>query len=124
MPASPSIEARRFERPDDQLDFGQHGRIDIVRLPDGTAGMHAILRPGWRWVDDEKPLLGNPETCPMKHVGYCLAGRLVVRMVASGEERRIGPGDFFEVPPGHDAHVDGDQTCELIMFAAPEPDGG
>jgi quercetin dioxygenase-like cupin family protein len=120
MQPSTAIQTRRFEQPDDQLDFASHGRIEIVKLRDGTAGMHAVLEPGWRWAEHEKPLLGNPDACPMGHVGYCIGGELVVRMVVSGEERHIRTGDFFEIPPGHDAHVEGGRRCELILFAAPD----
>lgn len=117
------LECRSFSRPDDQLDFKEHGRIDIVKMSDGTAGMHAVLTPGWTWSADEKPLLGNPDSCPMAHTGYCIAGALVIRMVASEEVRTIRAGDFFEIPPGHDAFVPGTDTCELILFAAPEIHG-
>ena len=113
------IERRRFEQPDDELDFGAHGRIRIVTLPDGTKGMHATFEPGWTWEGDEKPLIGNPDTCPMPHTGYCMSGEVVVRMVASNTETRIGPGDFFVIPPGHDAYVPGDEACEMIMFVPP-----
>ncbi|WP_404385879.1 hypothetical protein [Caenispirillum salinarum] len=56
----------------------------------------------------------------MHHTGYCIGGRLVVRMVGSGVETRIVPGDFFEIPPGHDAYVDGNDRVELILLAPPE----
>jgi hypothetical protein len=115
-----AIQTRRFENPDDVLDFATHGRIDIVKLGDGTTGMHAIFEPGWTWARDEKPLLGNPESCPLAHTGYCIAGEVVVRMVATGAETRIRQGDFFEIPPGHDGYVAGDRRCELILFGAPE----
>lgn len=117
---NPEIELRRFEQPDDKLDMKDKGAIAIVRMGDGTTGMHAIFEPGWTWEADEKPLLGCPDSCPMRHTGYCLAGRLVVRMIASGIETLIQPGDFFEIPPGHHAHVRGDERVELILFAPPE----
>lgn len=112
------IETKRFEAPDEALDMKEKGGIDIVRLADGTAGMRAVFEPGWTWEADEKPLLGSPEACPMRHVGYCLSGRLIVRMIESGRETQITPGDFFEIPPGHDAHVAGDERVELILFEA------
>jgi hypothetical protein len=56
----------------------------------------------------------------MRHTGYCIAGNLVVRMVDANAETRITSGDFFEIPPGHDAYVDGTERVELILFAAPE----
>ena len=79
-----------------------------------------MLEPGWTWEEDEKPLLGSPDSCPMRHTGYCISGNLVVRMIDTGLETRIGAGDFFEIPPGHDAYVDGVDRVELILFAPPE----
>lgn len=114
------IEIRRFETPDERLDMKEMGGISIIKMADGSAGMHAIFEPGWTWEKDEKPLLGSPDACPMRHTGYCMAGKLVVRMLDTGKETRIGPGDFFEIPPGHDAHVDGAERVELILFAAPD----
>jgi len=114
------IEVRRFETPDDALDMKDAGAISIIRMADGTTGMRAVFEPGWTWEKDEKPLLGSPATCPMRHTGYCIAGDLVVRMVESGAETRIKVGDFFEIPPGHDAYVEGSERVELILFAPPE----
>ena len=119
QPASTQIECRTFQQPDDALDFAHHGKIAILRMRDGVTGMHAVFEPGWTWSADEKPLLGNPDSCPMAHTGYCIAGELVVRMVATNEERRIRRGDFFEIPAGHDAYVPGAERCEMILFAAP-----
>src|SRR3546814_14588082 len=76
------------------------GGISIIKMADGSAGMRAIFEPGWTWQADEKPLLGSPESCPMRHTGYCISGKLVVRMVEPGVETQIGLGDFFEIPPG------------------------
>lgn len=114
------VEIRRFDVPDDRLDMKSAGGISIIKTCNGNTGMHAIFEPGWSWEKDEKPLLGSPQTCPMHHTGYCITGKLVVRMVEADVENRIGAGDFFEIPPGHDAYVDGDERVELILFAAPE----
>lgn len=112
-----TVDVRRFDRPDQQLDFANHGRIDIIQMPGGTVGMHAIFEPGWSWSADEKPLIGNPDACPMTHIGYCITGDLVVRMVEDGSETHIKAGDFFEIPAGHDAYVAGNEPCECILFA-------
>ena len=60
-----AIEIRRFENPDQLLDMKERGRISIIKMADGTAGMHAVFEPGWTWEKDEKPLLGSPDSCPM-----------------------------------------------------------
>ena len=115
-----AIETRRFDSPDEFLDMKERGGISIVRMSGGGAGMHAVFEPGWTWEADEKPLLGSPDSCPMHHTGYCISGKLVVRMIDTGLETRIGTGDFFEIPPGHDAYVDGAERVELILFTPPE----
>lgn len=115
-----AIETRRFETPDQRLDMKERGGISIVKMADGSTGMHAIFEPGWTWEADEKPLLGSPDSCPMRHTGYCISGKLVVRMVDTGTKTHISTGDFFEIPPGHDAYVDGAERVELILFAPPE----
>jgi hypothetical protein len=121
MPST--IETRRFDAPDQHLDMKEAGGIRIVQMADGAMGMHAVFEPGWTWEKDEKPLLGSPPACPMRHTGYCIGGELVVRMTESGQETRISRGDFFEIPPGHDAYVDGDERVGLILFAPPEHHG-
>ena len=115
-----AIEIRRFDNPDQLLDMKERGGISIVKMVDGSTGMHAIFEPGWTWEADEKPLLGSPDSCPMRHTGYCISGKLIVRMIDTGMETRISTGDFFEIPPGHDGHVDGPERVELILFAPPE----
>ena len=107
-----AIETHRFERPDDRLDMKERGGIDIVKTGQGSTGMHAVFEPGWIWEADEKPLPGHPDTCPMHHTGYCLSGR-------GGGEEHTAKGDFFEIPPGHDAYVDGDERVEMIRVEAP-----
>ncbi|MDO9524380.1 MAG: cupin domain-containing protein [Gemmobacter sp.] len=115
-----AIETRRFDTPDQVLDMKEHGGISILQMADGTTGMHAIFEPGWTWEADEKPLLGSPDSCPMRHTGYCISGNLVVRMLDTGIKTHLTAGDFFEIPPGHDAYVDGNERVELILFAPPE----
>ena len=33
-----------------------------------------------------------------------------------GPEAKVGPGDIFEMPPGHDAWTVGDEPCVLVDF--------
>jgi hypothetical protein len=41
-------------------------------------------------------------------------------MIPTGVETRIRLGDLFDILPGHDAYVDGDERAELNLFAPPE----
>jgi mannose-6-phosphate isomerase-like protein (cupin superfamily) len=115
-----TIETRRFDAPDQVLDMKEAGGIAVVALRCGATGMRAVFEPGWTWEKDEKPLLGNPSSCPMHHTGYCISGELVVRMVDTNTETHITRGDFFEIPPGHDAYVASAERVELILFAPPD----
>jgi len=72
--------------------------------------------PGWRWSTDVKPIAGTP-TCQYHHVGITLEGQLRVQM-PDGTELELGPGDVFDIPPGHDAWVVGDNPWVSVDFEA------
>lgn len=95
-----AIETRRFDSPDERLDMKERGGISIVKMADGSAGMHAIFEPGWTWEADEKPLLGSPDSCPMRHTGYCMSGKLVVPHDRHGARDETGGGRFLRDPAG------------------------
>ena len=92
-----------------------HGRIDIVELDDRVIGRETY-EPGWRWSVDMKPTAGTL-TCQFHHVGVTLSGRLRVQM-QDGVELEIGPGEVFEIPPGHDAWVVSDEPWVSFDFEA------
>jgi len=72
----------------------------------------AWLEPGWRWSEDVKPVAGT-SSCMIHHVQVLLGGRLAVRL-DDGEEMEFEPGDVFEIPPGHDSWVVGDEPADLL----------
>lgn len=72
--------------------------------------------PGWRWSVDVKPIAGT-QACQFHHVGVTMSGRLRVQM-QDGVELEIGPGEVFEIPPGHDAWVVGDEPWVSVDFEA------
>ena len=41
-----NVETKTFNKPDNQLDFHEHGKIDVIKLSDGTVGMYAQFKPG------------------------------------------------------------------------------
>ncbi|WP_299656343.1 cupin domain-containing protein [uncultured Jannaschia sp.] len=94
-----AIETRRFDTPDQWLGMKEMGGISILQMSDGSTGLHAVFEPGWTWKKDEKPLLGSPDTCPMRHNDYFILGNLVLRMLDTGAETPIGMGDLVRIPP-------------------------
>jgi len=105
--------AKPFDLPD-EVRTTEHGRISILELDDIVVG-RLVFEPGWRWSDDVKPIAGT-ELCEYHHIGVTVAGRLRVRM-RDGTELELGPDAAYEIPPGHDAWVAGDETYVSFDFA-------
>lgn len=49
------------------------------------------------------------------HIGYIISGSMMIQD-STGNEIRVGPGDAFEVGPGHDAWVIGGEPCIALDF--------
>ncbi len=108
------LQRRRFSEPSDVRTIPR-GRIDVVELDDTVVG-RMTYEPGWRWSVDVKPIAGT-DTCQYHHLGITFSGRLRAQM-PDGTELEIGPGDVFEIPPGHDAWVVGDEPWVSVDFEA------
>jgi len=106
----PRLQRKSFEKPDEVRRF-THGHVDIVHLDETVLGRF-FLAPGWRWSTDVKPIAGTP-ACQHRHVGYVMSGHLHVVM-EDGTEMDLVGGDAYEIPPGHDAWVVGDQPWRSI----------
>ena len=77
---------------------------------------------------DLKPIAGT-KSCENHHLGYALSGALEVRTDA-GDGLIIRGGSVYEIPPGHDAWVVGDEpfvtvewTSGRLVGVAPEGPG-
>jgi mannose-6-phosphate isomerase-like protein (cupin superfamily) len=105
---------KRFENPDEVREFtDDKGRVALVELNGNAVGL-GTFEPGWRWSENVKPIAGT-DSCQVEHVGYVLSGRMTVRM-DDGSEHEFGPGEAFDMPPGHDAWTVGDEPCVLLDF--------
>jgi quercetin dioxygenase-like cupin family protein len=89
------------------------GKMEVFSLGDSTVG-RGEFEPGWRWSQHVKPIAGTP-SCQAAHTGHVLEGRMAVKM-DDGSEVEYGPGDFFFMPPGHDAWIVGDKRCVMLDF--------
>ncbi|HVT60032.1 MAG TPA: cupin domain-containing protein [Thermoanaerobaculia bacterium] len=108
----PGCVLKRFDAPDEQRTF-ERGSFELVRLGGMTIG-RARYEPGWKWSQHVAPTAGTP-SCEVAHLGMVLAGRAMVRM-DDGEEMEFKPGDLFEIAPGHDSWVVGDEPYVSIHF--------
>ena len=110
----PRLQRKGFDRPDQARHF-PHGKIDVVQLGEVAVGRF-LFQPGWRWSKDVAPITGT-RSCQHRHLGYTVSGNLHVVM-DDGTEMRIRPGDAYEIPPGHDAWVEGDEPWDSVEFAS------
>lgn len=89
---------------------------------DGSTRSYAVLRtavvgfgtyqPGWRWSLHAGPQVGKDAE---NHIGYTISGRMMVKD-PYGNEAEIEPGCAFEIAPGSDAWVIGDEPCIALDF--------
>lgn len=104
---------KRLDAPDEVRSF-PNGRVEIFEIGDNIVG-RTVYEPGWRWSVDVKSIAGT-DLCMYHHLGYCLGGLLHV-VLEDGTSLQIGPEEAFEIPPGHDAWVIGDEPWITVDFA-------
>lgn len=106
------IKSKRFDEPDEAVSLPNIAG-QIVVLNELYIGRY-VLQPGWRWSMDVKPVVGTP-SCQHHHQGVVLSGRIQFA-TDDGARRTVGPGEAYDLPPGHDAWVVGDEPCVTIEF--------
>jgi len=106
------LQSKRFDEPDEVVS---HPKLkgQIVVLGEAYIGRF-VHQPGWRWSRDAKPLVGTP-SCQYHHQGIVVSGHLQV-MTDEGAQRTFGPGEVFDMAPGHDAWVVGEEPWVSIEF--------
>jgi class 3 adenylate cyclase len=107
------LRRKRFDRPD-EIRRVEKAHIELVELGELTIG-RAIFEPGWRWSEHVKPIVGT-ESCQVHHLGYVVSGHLHIEMT-DGASMDVMGGDAFEIPPGHDAWVIGDEPWISVDWA-------
>jgi quercetin dioxygenase-like cupin family protein len=118
MAVAHRAETHRATQPDETREFlDGKGRVELSHLSTGDAGL-GTFEPGWRWSEHVKPLSGT-DTCQVEHIGYVLQGRMGLHF-DDGTDLEVAAGDFFVMPPGHDAWTIGDEACKVLDFGGLE----
>ena len=99
------VQSGSFRCPDEIRNL-DHGRIELVNLGEMTVGRQ-VLEPGWRWSIHVQPIVGTA-FCEFHPIGLVEAGQMHIEM-ADGTVMALGPDTVYEIPPGHDAWVVGDE---------------
>ncbi len=108
------LQARNFDTDGDRHAFS-NGLAEIVKLGDATVA-RGVYQPGWRWSTDMPEIAGSP-TCRLHHLGYAISGALHVE-TDDGQALDVQTGSVYEIPPGHDAWVVGDEPFVTIDWTS------
>jgi mannose-6-phosphate isomerase-like protein (cupin superfamily) len=103
---------KSFDSPDETREFPK-AKMDVVRLATHSVA-RGTLEPGWKWSESIKPIVGT-ESCQKHHVGYVVSGRGHV-VLDDGTEFEYGSGNAYDIPPGHDAWVVGNEPLVVLEF--------
>jgi len=103
---------KNLGEPEETFDF-ELVSGGIVRLGDMTVG-RTVQEPGWRWTTHMRPIVGT-ERCQSRHLGLVLSGHAVFELV-DGSQLAVGPNDVYDVGPGHDGWVVGDEPLVGIEW--------
>lgn len=106
------ILVKRFDEPDEVVSVP--GQVSNVVTLGDTYVAWSVAQPGWRWSKDVKPLVGTP-SCQIHHQGVVLSGQIQISS-EDGIQRTIGPREAFDIQPGHDGWVVGEEPCVFIEF--------
>ena len=95
---------------------------NVRKFIDGSVRSSIFLRssaiglgtfnPGWKWSLHAGAQTGKTSE---NHIGYIISGSMMIED-STGIETEVGPGDAFEVGPGHDAWVIGGEPCVALDF--------
>ena len=89
----------------------EKGHFEVYEVGPMTLG-RATYEPGWRWSEHVGAALGQG-SCDVSHIGLVLSGRNRIEM-DDGRVFEVGAGDLFEIGPGHDSVVVGDEPYVSI----------
>jgi class 3 adenylate cyclase len=105
--------SKRFDEPDEVVDLPL-AREEVVILGEVHVA-RTTHQPGWSWAEHVKPIAGT-QWCMHHHQGFIVSGQMQIE-TDDGAVRVVRPGDAFDVQPGHNARVVGDEPCVTIDFA-------
>jgi class 3 adenylate cyclase len=106
------IERKSLNQPDEVRKLPAL-TLNLLRVGSLAVG-YATVQPGFRWSTHLREKTEAP-LCQIHHRQLLLSGRFAVQM-DDGEYVEIGPNEIFDVPPGHDAWVVGDEPAVLLDF--------
>jgi quercetin dioxygenase-like cupin family protein len=108
----PGLQINDFSAPD-EVRSPEQTTVELVKLGGGEIGRYTF-QPGWRWSDHIKPVVGT-DTCQVEHIGYLVSGTMGVSY-DDGTSAEVHAGSVYQIPPGHDGWVIGDEPVVVVEF--------
>ena len=105
------FDTKSFETPEETRPFDK-GKVELITVAGRTIG-RATFEPGWKWSKCVGPIAKTP-VCRCAHYGIQLTGTM--HIVSEDGEYDIHAGEVFNLPPGHDGWVVGDEPVVCIDF--------
>lgn len=106
------IERKSLDDPDEVRELPKL-TLNLSKVGPLALGLGTV-QPGFRWSTHVGAATGE-SLCQVHHLQLLLSGRFAVEM-DDGEYVEIAPNEVFDVPPGHDAWVIGDEPAVLLDF--------
>ena len=104
---------RHWDEPDETVNFG--GVLEQLISIGGLTVSRSVQPAGWHWREHFQPLVGG-EWCQAHHVGVTVQGRQAI-LLPDGTQIEYGPGDLYDIPPGHDGWTIGEEDCVMIEWS-------
>ena len=97
------------------LDGSEYWIVELFTVRIGLGH----FQPGWVWSKHAGKQTGMES---QSHIGYIQSGMMAIES-ADGSRVELGPGEVFEVGPGHDARVVGKEMCVALDVTFRHPNG-
>lgn len=94
-----------------ETTFADGSKRNVAELETVFVGKGTYL-PGWRWSKDVGAHTGKESE---RHVGFVVSGSFGVKE-ADGTKGSVKAGEAFELGPGADAWVIGNEPCIALDF--------
>jgi class 3 adenylate cyclase len=107
------LRSKSLDKPDETLRLEKLAE-NLVELGDVTVG-RIVFQPGWRWSTHMRPHVGG-DWCQAHHVGMVVSGKFRL-FFPDGSTLDLGPNDVYDIPPGHDGEVIGNEPCVQVEWA-------
>jgi TusA-related sulfurtransferase len=95
----------------DETKVTPKAKLQLVTVGGFTMGLRT-LEPGWRWSTNMLSV-AKTASCQVRHIGYVVSGRMGFLM-DDGTKLEVGPGDAFDVHPGHDTWTIGEIPAVFV----------